>query len=365
VDVGFDPSNLLTFQVTTSGVQNADEQRTFAETFIDRLRMLPGVESAAYARQLPLVQLQDAITLTIRHDGIDTLLGEAPDIRFVSRDYLNTIGAKIVGGRGFGESDRAGHPGVVIVNEAFARREFTGQNPVGQTVYFLPQRQMALEIIGVVADIRQFGLDQAPEPQYFMDIRQIPTDPVFRTPPLFPLGAYYTVRTSVEKGKLLDRIRTAVRQLDTHATLDNVASMEQIVSNSITRPSMYATLVAIFAAVAVSLAAVGLYGVMAYAVAQRTREIGIRIALGATRRGVLKLVLRHGAAMALPGLVIGLCGAVAATRSLEGMLFGLTPLDPTAYVLAALMLSCVAASASYIPARHAINVDPIVALRTE
>jgi putative ABC transport system permease protein len=117
--------------------------------------------------------------------------------------------------------------------------------------------------------------------------------------------------------------------------------------------------------VAVSLAAVGLYGVMAYAVAQRTREIGIRIALGATRRGVLELVLRQGAAMALLGLVIGLGGAIVTTRYLEGMLFGLTPLDPTTYVLAALMLSCVAGSASYIPARQATNVDPIVALRAE
>jgi predicted permease len=365
VDVGFDPSHLLTFQVTASGIQPPNAERVFAETLVDRLRSVPGVQFAAYARQLPMVQLQDAITLTTRRNGADTLLGEAPDIRFVSRDYLTTIGARLISGRSFGETDGEGRPGVVVINDAFARREFAGENPIGQVVYFGPQRQMPLEIIGVVGNVRQFSPEEEGEPQYFMDMRQVSTDPAFRAPLLFPLGAYYTVRISANMTTIVDRIRTVVRQLDPQATLANVAMMEQIVSNSITRPWMYAVLVAIFAAVAVSLAAIGLYGVMAYTVTQRTREIGIRMALGADRARVLRLVLKHSAALTMVGLIAGLTAASVATRYLAGMLFGLTPLDPVTYAAASLLFGAIATLASYVPAHYATKVDPIVTLRSE
>jgi putative ABC transport system permease protein len=323
------------------------------------------VQAAAYARQLPLVQLEDAITLTTRHNGVDTVLGDAPDIRFVSRDYLATIGTRLVAGRHFAETDGEGRPGVVIINDAFARREFARENPLGQFVYFGPQRQMPLEIIGVVSDVRQFGLDREPEPQYFMDMRQIRTDPAFRAPPLFPFGAYYAVRTRADRAALVAAIRAAVRQLDDRATLDNVATMDEIVANSLTRPWMYTVLLGMFAAVALSLACIGLYGVITYTVAQRTREIGIRIALGAGRRRVLRLVLRQSSALTAAGLVLGLAGAAIVTRSLTGLLFGLTPLDPATYAAAALVLAVVASLASVVPAHHATEVDPMVALRTE
>jgi predicted permease len=365
VDVGFDPSALLTFQITTSPGRTPEQQRAFAEAVVERLRQAPGIQGAAYARQLPLVQLQDAITLTARRNGVETMLGEAPDVRFVSRDYLQTIGARLLAGRQFDARDCATCPGTVIINEAFVRREFGGQNPLGQFVYFGPQRQMPLEIVGIVSDIRQFSLDLAPEPQYFMDMRQIRTDPAFRLPPLFPVGAYYAVRSGGDRGALLAGIRAVVRQLDAHATLDNVATMDQIVANSVTRPWMYTVLLGIFAAVALSLASIGLYGVMACTVAQRTREIGIRMALGADRRRVLGLVLGQGATLTAIGLILGLAGAVVATRSLAGLLFGLTPLDPITYGAAAAMFAAVAALASYVPARQATAVDPIVALSVE
>ncbi len=365
VDVGFDPSNVLTFQVTASAPQDADRQRDFAEALVDCLRSVPGVESAGYARQLPFVDLADAITLTMRRNGIEVVLGEAPDIRLVSRDYLPTIGARILAGRNFTDADGAGRPGVVIVNEAFVRREFAGESPVGQFVYFGPQRQMPLEIVGVVSDIRQFGPDRAPEPQYFMDMRQIPTDPAFRAPPLFPVGAYYAVRGPSQRAALVSEIRTIVSQLDPHATLDNVATMEQILANSLTRPWMYAVLLGLFAGIGLSLACIGLYGVMTYVVAQRTREIGIRMALGASRRGVRALVLRQSAWLVCVGLAVGLAGAVVVTRALAGLLFGVTPLDPSTYAAASGLFLSVAAAASYVPARHATLVDPMVALRSE
>ena len=365
VDVGFDPSHLITFQVAAPGVQPAEYQRAFAERFVERLRALPRSEAAAYARQLPLVALEDAIALTTRRNGIDVLLGDAPDIRFVSRDYLPAIGARIIAGRNFGVADGEGRPGVVIVNEAFVRREFAGVSPVGQVVYFGPRREMPLEIIGVVSDIRQFGLDLAPEPQYFMDMRQVRTDPEFRAPPLFPIGAYYVVRTRGNRAAVVNDIRTVLRQLDPMAALENVATMEQIISNSVARPWMYTVLLGVFAAVGLLLAAIGLYGVMAYVVAQRTREIGIRMALGADRRRVLGLVLRQSGGLTAVGLGFGVCGAAVANRSLATLLFGVTPLDPATYAAAAAVFAAVAMAASYMPARQATAIDPLTALKTE
>jgi putative ABC transport system permease protein len=293
------------------------------------------------------------------------MLGDAPDIRFVSRDYLPAIGARIVSGRNFGVADGDGRPGVVIVNEAFVKREFAGVNPIGQIVYFGPQRQMPLVIIGVVADIRQFSLELAPEPQYFMDMRQVRIDPAFRAPPLFPIGAYYVIRSRGNRATVVNDVRMALRQLDRSATLENVATMEQIISNSISRPWMYTVLLGIFAGVGVVLAAVGLFGVMAYIVAQRTREIGIRMALGADRRRVLGLVLRQSGALIAFGLALGLGGAALANRSLASLLFGVTSLDPATYAVAASVFAAVAMVATYFPARRATAVDPLAALRAE
>jgi putative ABC transport system permease protein len=365
VDVGFDPSRLLTFQVIVPRVEPQLQQRAFAETLVERLRSLPGVSNAAYARQLPLVRLGDSINLTTARNGVDVVLGEAPDVRFVSTDYLTTLGARIVSGRTFRETDREGQTRVVIINEALARREFAGKDPIGQIVFLGTQRSVPLEIVGVVSSIRQQGLDRAPRPQYFIDFRQVPTDGAFRAPPLFPLGAYYSVRTSADMAALVGQIRSVVRQMDSQATVDNVATMEEILSGSLARPWMYTVLLGIFAAVALSLAAIGLYGVLAYTVRQRTREIGIRMALGADRGRVIGLVLQRSAALTILGLLIGLAGAIATTRYLTDLLFGLTPLDPVTYVAAASVFTLVATIASYVPARHATSVDPIIVLRNE
>jgi putative ABC transport system permease protein len=368
VDPGFDPAHLLTFQIGLSSSRTQEELRTFAEEFVARVRKLPYVQSAAYARQLPMVQLQDALTITVRRDGVAQLVRATPDtdIRFVSHDYLNTMGIRVLSGRALRDGDGGGRPGVVVINETLARRAFAGTNPVGEVLLFgAPGHQIPLEIVGVVNDVRQFGLDQPPEPQYFMDIRQVPTDPAFRAPPLFPLGVYYTVRTNADVGPVVGGIRTIARQLDTHATVDEVATMEQIVSNSITRPRMYTVLLGIFGAVAFTLAVVGLYGVMAYSVAQRTREIGVRVALGAERADVMRLVLRQSLALTAAGILAGIAAAAVVSRFLESLLFDVRPLDGRTFAAAALAFAAVAMLASYVPARRAATVDPLIALRHE
>ena len=258
------------------------------------------------------------------------------DVRVVSQDYLDVMRIPVVGGRPFTDSDRAGQPRAVLVNEAMARSSFAGEDPIGQLVG--PTRDGGpWEIVGVVRDVRQFALDRDPEPQLFADFRQWPENAI----PLFPLGPYYLVRTREFHGGHVDRphhrpsARRAGRAL-------NVAAMDDIVSNRIARPRMYAVLLGIFAGIGVALAAIGIYGVMVHSVSQRTREIGIRVALGAQRSEVVGLVLNQSLVLTVVGIAIGIAGAAAVTRYLEGLLFGLTPLDPATFIGVSVMFAAVA-----------------------
>jgi putative ABC transport system permease protein len=229
---------------------------------------------------------------------------------------------------------------------------------VGRLVYTGPNH-ISWTIVGVVDDVRQFDLDRAATPQSFADARQWPVNQN-----LFPLGPYYVVRTTADdSAALLSAVRGLARQLDAESGLYNIASMEAIVSNSTSRPRMYATLLGIFAGVSVCLAVIGLYGVMAYAVAQRTREIAIRMALGARRGDVMRLVLGQSLALIAIGIVLGIAGAAGMTRYLEAMLFDLTRLDPGTFVSVSILFAIIALIASYVPARRATKVDPLVALR--
>ena len=250
------------------------------------------------------------------------------------------MGMRVVAGRGFGDNDRAGQPRVLLVNRALASSGFLGSNPIGTRVYAAGSELW--EVIGIVENVRQYGLDQEPDPQIFIDVRQLP---------MGNPNAYFAVRTRGDPIAQLSSIQSLVRQIDSQAMVDNVATMNQIISNSISRPRLYAALLGLFAGVAVILAAVGLYGVMAYLVARRTREIGIRIALGAERRKVMALVLGQSAVLTAAGVVLGLAGALATTRYLDKMLFGLTPLDPRTFIVVSIVFVIVATVASYVPAR--------------
>jgi putative ABC transport system permease protein len=214
-------------------------------------------------------------------------------------------------------------------------------------------------IVGVVDDVRQFGLDREPQPQFFADIGQ------WTGPNQFPVGPYFVIRTRARLSSVVADVAAVARQLDSQAALYNIATMEQLVSNSMVRPRLYAVLLGGFAAVAVALAAVGIFGMMAYSVTQRTKEIGIRMALGAQWAQVMRLVMGQSFVLIGAGIVLGVAGAAAVTRYLEGMLFGLTPLDPSTFVAVSLLFAVIALLASYVPARRATKVDPLIALRCE
>jgi putative ABC transport system permease protein len=365
VEVGYDPTNVLTFQVSLPGPRRpVPELKTFAEDLVARLRSIPGVQSAAYANQLPLVALENSLAIRATAE-LPSYPAQGPpmrgaDARLVSGEYVRTMGIRVIAGRSFDERDGASASRVLLINRTFARRDFGDGNPVGTTIY-LGRDPAPWEIVGVVDDVRQSGLDREPAPQMFLNLQQWDAPQV----PIFPAGAYYAIRTAGDPSLVFGHVRDVVRQFEPRASLENVATMDQIIANRMTRPRMYAVLLGIFAAIAVALAAAGIYGVMAYSVAQRTREIGIRVALGARPSAVLGLVMGQSALLSIAGVVIGLAGAMWTTKYLQGLLFGLTPLDPGTFVAVALLFLGVATAASYVPARRATTVDPSVALRAE
>jgi predicted permease len=358
---GYDPANVLTFQVSLPVDRYPDTRlRTFAEDLVARLRLVPGVRAAAYANQLPLVNLTDtAGGLWPTPDPMRAPLPTGQDARFVSQEYLDVMGIRVIAGRGFGDTDAAGQPRALLVNQALADRSLPGESPVGRLAY-IGRDPSPWEIVGIVENVRQRGLDRAPDPQFFVDLRQWSGNG-----PLFPVGAYYAIRIDGDDTGVTSTVRNIVRDLDPQAALFNVASMEELVVTAISRPRMYAVLLGIFAAVGVVLAALGVYGVMAYSVTQRTREIGVRMALGARRSQVMGLVLRQSMALTALGIALGLAGAAAVTQYLEGLLFGLTPLDPMTFIVVSVIFASVATFASYLPARRATRINPMTALRTE
>lgn len=365
VDAGYDPANVITFQVAIPvDLYPPARTKAFAEELMKRLEAMPGVESAGYANQLPMVGVVNSYAL--RPTPFQEVPGQpppppsldSPDVRLVSRDYLQVMRIPVLSGRGFVEGDDAGRPRVLLINEALARREFAGRDPVGETVY-IGRFPEPWQIVGVVGNVRQFSLDVDARPGFFADLRQWRSGPL-----VFPTGAYYVVRTS-DPESIIPIVRGIVRQLDPQATLFYVAPMEQLVASTISRPRLYAVLLGAFAAVGLGLAVIGIYGVMAYSVAQRTREIGIRVALGARPVQVIALVVKQSAVLTAAGIALGLSGAAMMSRYLEGLLFGVTPLDPLTFAAAAALFMLVALAAAYGPTRRATGVDPLVALRAE
>ncbi len=375
VDPGYVAERVLTAQVTLprSRYASGPAFTTLTDEVVARLQRLPAVRAAGYARQLPMVRMRQITLLRMTPDMPARMpvpppfdgrqLPESPDMRVVSRDFLRVMGVRLIAGRMFEDQDGAGRPQVMLINQTLARSGFLGEHPIGKQVY--AQGRTPWEIVGIVSDVRQFDLDQDPDPQIFIDYRQEPPPPPAFAGQGPPPAPYFAVRTADEPFAVASNVRSIVRELEPQATVDNIATMEQLVSNSLSRPRLYAVLLGLFAGVAVALTAIGIYGVMAYSVTQRRREIGIRMALGAQRGDVMTLVLGQSAALTAIGIVVGVGGALAVSRYLAQMLFGVTPLDPATFIVVSLMFASIAALASFVPARRATQVDPLVALRYE
>jgi len=262
------------------------------------------------------------------------------------------MGMRVIEGRTFSQREAA--RGEALVSRAFARSGFFDGPAVGRRIY---TGNASWEVVGVVEDLRQFDLDRPPGSELFI-IDFIPAPPGFG-------GTYFAVRTSAAPLAISADVSTIARQIDPATTVDNLATMEQIVSNAVARPRLYAVLLGIFACVAVALAGIGIYGILAFVVTHRTREIGIRMALGARPASVVSLIVRQSALQTIVGIAGGVAGAALLSRYLEGLLFGVTPLDTLTFTTAALGFAVVALGAAAGPARRATRVDPLTALRAE
>ena len=360
VDPGFRAENLLTMKIVLPEPKyEAIERRSaFYTDLIQRVQSLAGVRSAAVTTNLPLYRQGNSIGISIEGQPAPPPGQERIVVtRIVSPGYFDTMSIPLLRGRQLSEQDTETTPNVVIVSETMARRYWPGEDAIGKRIAAGRVRSPEdwIQVIGVVKDVRQFDLTAEPKPQMYLTYRQAgffdPRDLV--------------VKTDVDPGSLATTVRKAVWEIDKDQPVSNIQTMEEILADSIARQRFSMLLLAIFAGVALVLAGVGIYGVMSYSVAQRTHEIGIRMALGAQTSAVLKLAVGYGMKLVIAGVVIGLIAAFALTRVMSTLLFGVTATDPATFTLISLLLIAVAALASYIPARRATRVNPIIALRYE
>jgi putative ABC transport system permease protein len=357
VSPGFTPEKILTVQISLPGAryEKDDQVSGFYTRLLERISARPEVQEAGIGISLPPNRLSITDTFTV--EGRDAAAGEAPlaAVLFVSPGYFRALGVPILRGRNFDEQDRPGAPLVVIINDTLARRFFAGEDPVGKRIRVGgPERPTApwMEIVGVVGDLRFDGLGAEAQPTYYEPHAQV--------------GWWYTylvMRTRQEPHALIPAVREAVWSIDRDLPVAGFKTMEELMAESVAQPRFRTLLLLAFGALALLLAGVGVYGVLAYSVAQRNQEIGIRVALGAQRGDIVALVLGHGMKLTVVGLALGAAGAFALTRVLSSLLFQVSPTDLVTFTAAAAVLAGVALLACYLPARRATRVEPLVVLR--
>jgi putative ABC transport system permease protein len=371
VDPGFNPRNLLT--MTTSVAGNSQYVGPAREAFYlqltDRISSLPGVESASAINHLPLAGDTWGTPLTIEGRPLSQPgHGIQVTFRVIRPDYFQTMGIQLASGRDVTNRDSADAPGVVIVNETLARRHWPDEDPIGKRVTLDDPRDNSraprwLSIVGVAKDVKQESWVDAPSNEIYVPFQQ--SRGFFDGTARQFASMTIVVRTKIEPGSLALAAQETLRSLDRNLPVSNVVTMEQVVADALWQPRFNLQLIGLFAGLALVLAVIGLFGVMSYSVTQRTHEVGLRMALGARRLDVIKLVLSQGMKLTLLGVVLGLLASAALTRLMARLLFGIGASDPATFAVVALVLVVVALLACFVPARRATRVDPMVALRYE
>ena len=354
VDPGFDPRNLLTMRVFLPETKypEPEQQQAFFERVLPRIEALPGVQAVGTTTHIPALGGGDTYFTIEGKPFPDPNKKVTAFNPMVSHNYLRTMKIPLIQGRHFTEAETKETPKTVIINEAFARTYFAGDEPLGKRLIIDMGDPLTCEIVGVARDARQFSLE-------------IEVFPAMYLPSIRSGFTGIVVRTNGDPMAMAPAVRRAVWEVDKDQPVANLRSMDQILSNLVAEARFRTLLLGVFAAVALCLAGVGIYGVIAYSVAQRTHEIGIRMALGAQARDVSRLVIGQGLRLTLAGVALGLLAAFGLTRLLTGLLFEVSATDPLTFALIALLLMLVALLACYVPARRAMKIDPMIALRCE
>jgi putative ABC transport system permease protein len=361
VKPGFTTENLLTMQIglPNAAYQQPEKRAAFMQQLETSLRGAPEVTAVGFVTRLPLMSTLNNVTTYLAIEGREVAPGDRPEIDFrrASTSYFQAMGIPLLSGRLVTEQDVTNNQRLVLINEAMATRFWPGEDPVGKrisTAVSSGQQTQWQTIVGVVGNVRHLGLDIEPRPEIYYHTNTQP-----------PFGPVVVIRTTSDPKRLISIARAKIRELDRNVPVSNVNTMEELVAQSVAQRRFGMFLLGIFALLALTLAAIGIYGVVSYSVTQRTQEIGVRMALGASTTDVLKMVLRNGMSLALIGVGLGLAGAFGLTRLMSKLLFEVKPTDVTTFTLVSVGLMVVALLACYLPARRAMKVDPLEALRYE
>jgi len=367
VDPGYRPENVVTMSVSlpSSKYPWDREAINFSHQLLERVRQLPETQQSALAFGRPLSENGMRIGFQ-RADRPPAMVGHrvSTDVRVVTPGFFSTLGIPIVGGRSLSDTDLPNSPQVVVVSQAFAKQYYPNENPLGKRINIGWGRQRSEnkadtvnaggEIVGVVGDMKARGANEAAPATIYLPFDQAPITEVS-----------LLVRSTASPTLIVNEARAAIKEVDADLPVFDVKTMTDAVSESVAQPRFYAILLGSFAGIALLIAALGIYGVISYAVSQRTRELGIRIALGAQRERVVRLVIGQGLTLTLLGIVLGVAGAVVLTRLISSLLFGVAAADPLTFISVAVLFVLVACLASYLPARRAAGVDPIIAMLAE
>ncbi len=357
VDPGFAPAQVLTLRVAMpQGSFDAERRVAFVGDVLARLRALPAVESAGVTSQVPLVHDREGTSLWREDEPEPTGFGDRiVNWTIVGPGYVETMGIPVIRGRAFDDTDRVAAAPVILVDEEVARIWFPNENPIGRRVFFGASSGVAREVVGVVGRERHDALENDPNPGVYLPYLQWPNT----------REVSFVVRTATTAAVATDAARAVIRDASASVPIFGVQTLEQVLSDATAQPRFSALLVGLFGFAALLLAALGIYGVMSYAVSQRTREIGVRIALGAQPAEILQLIVGQAMVFAGAGIALGVLGAFALRHTLASLLFQVSPTDGTTFAVVVVTLAAVALVACYVPAHRATRVDPIMALRAE